>query len=446
MRVHANRLAAVTAILAASMLAGCLTYHPLPLPSAPDLARQPDLTMPARRFDVPGLAPHPVPTHGLDVVTVMTLAVLNNPTLNAARLQAGVARAQLLQAGLLPDPELGASFATSVLNYGGALSLTQDIKTILLRSAAKAAARASERQVNLNILWQEIQVAERARELFIQAKADSKLRAVLGANQTLLQQHYRRDRAAMERDDATIATVAADLTLVANADTAVRQLQMQANLTRHQLNALLGLQPGAHLRLVGTAALAPLSQADLQRAIAALPRRRVDLLALQAGYQSQQQNLRRTILAQFPSFSVAVNLERDTVEGVNSAGPAVSLSLPLFNRNRGAIAIARATRAALRQQYQAQLDAAAGQTDQVWQANQILAGEVRDLAAKLPLVRAAAAAAQQSLRDYNLNVALYVTAESAFLNKQAELIRLRSSLEVARSALAVLLGLPFAPP
>lgn len=446
MRVHANRLAAVTAILAASMLAGCLTYHPLPLPSAPDLARQPDLTMPARRFDVPGLAPHPVPTHGLDVVTVMTLAVLNNPTLNAARLQAGVARAQLLQAGLLPDPELGASFATSVLNYGGALSLTQDIKTILLRSAAKAAARASERQVNLNILWQEIQVAERARELFIQAKADSKLRAVLGANQTLLQQHYRRDRAAMERDDATIATVAADLTLVANADTAVRQLQMQANLTRHQLNALLGLQPGAHLRLVGTAALAPLSQADLQRAIAALPRRRVDLLALQAGYQSQQQNLRRTILAQFPSFSVAVNLKRDPVEGVNSAGPAVSLSLPLFNRNRGAIAIARATRAALRQQYQAQLDAAAGQTDQVWQANQILAGEVRDLAAKLPLVRAAAAAAQQSLRDYNLNVALYVTAESAFLNKQAELIRLRSSLEVARSALAVLLGLPFAPP
>jgi hypothetical protein len=32
----------------------------------------------------------------------MTLAVFNNPSLKAARLQSGVARAQVLQAGLLP--------------------------------------------------------------------------------------------------------------------------------------------------------------------------------------------------------------------------------------------------------------------------------------------------------------------------------------------------------
>lgn len=445
MKPHANRFAAVIATLAALVLAGCLTYHPLPMPTAPDLASRPELIMPARRLDVPGLAPHPVPTRGLDAITVMTLAVLNNPTLKAARLQAGVARAQVLQAGLLPDPQLGASFATSALNYGGALSLTQDVKAILLRGADQAAARASARQVDLNVLWQEIQVAERARELFIQARAYSKLRPVLDADQALLDQHYRHDRAAMQRDDATIATVDADLSLVASADTAVRQLQTQANLIRHQLNALLGIEPGARLHLIGAAGLKPLSQADFQRDVAALPRHRVDLLALQAGYQSQQQTLRRAILAQFPNFSVGINLERDPVEGVNSTGPVVSLSLPLFNRNRGGIAIARATRAVLRQQYQAQLDAAAGQADQVWQANQILAGQIHDLAAQLPVLQNTALAARQSLRKYNLDAVLYVTAESALLNKQAEQIRLRSSLKVARSALATILGLPFAP-
>ena len=138
----------------------------------------------------------------------------------------------------------------------------------------------------------------------------------------------------------------------------VRQLQTEMNLTRHELNALLGLRPDVQLHLIGTTEIKPLSKDEFDRAITALPHRRADLLALQAGYQSQEELLRRAILAQFPTLSAGVDLERDPVEGVNAFGPEVSLSLPIFNRNQGQIAIERATRAVMWQQYQEQLDSA----------------------------------------------------------------------------------------
>ncbi len=428
------------------LLAGCATYHARPLPTAPDLARLPALTVPVSQLNVPGLAPHAIPAGGLDEITVMTLAVLSNPDLKAARLQEGVANAQVLQAGLLPNPQFGANFAESALNYGGALSLSQDIQAILTRGAAKAAAKASAKQVNLNILWQEIQVAEKARELFIQERSETQLQRVLSSGQALLQENYRRDRAAMERGDVTAGTVSADLTLVANEDTAIRQLQTEMNLTRHELNALLGLRPDVQLHLIGTTEIKPLSKDEFDRAITALPHRRADLLALQAGYQSQEELLRRAILAQFPTLSAGVDLERDPVEGVNAFGPEVSLSLPIFNRNQGQIAIERATRAVMWQQYQEQLDSAESQADEVWKASRIMAAQLRDLDAQLPVLEQTAAAEEESFRQDNLNAALYVTTRSALLAKETEAIRLGASLANARSALSTLLGLPFGSP
>lgn len=433
----------ILAAISLLILAGCTVYHPDPLPSAPDLAQTPTLTVPLAQLDVPDILPHTISSGGLDEITVMTLAVFNNPILKAARLQAGVARAQVFEAGLLPDPQFSAGFASSALDYGGALSLSQDIRSILTRGAAKSAARASAKQVNLNILWQEIQVAERARELFIQAQADAGLRRILRTKQKLLDGNYARDRAAMGRGDATAGTVATDMAQVAAADTSLRQLQTDINLVQHELNALLGLEPDAQLHLIGTAQMQPISKAELTQAMAVLPHRRADLLALQAGYQSQEETLRRAILAQFPALTAGVNLERDPVEGVNSFGPEISLTLPLFNRNRGQIAIARATRAVLRQQYQAQLDSAAGQADQVWKANQIIAAQLRDVDAEMPFLQQTAAAARQSFRRDNLDAALYLNTRSALLTKQAEAIRLRESLDIGRSALSTLLGFAF---
>ena len=447
MKVLLHSRCRMSAILQLSLLVcGCAHYRPNPLPIAPDLQSTPQLTVPARQYWLPGLPPHPISSQGLDGTTVLMLAVFNNPGLRAARLQAGVASAQLLEAGLLPDPQFDAGFATSALDYGGVLGLSEEIRTLLTRGAAKAAADAAQRQVNLDILWQEWQVAERADELFILIRADAKMQGVLESTKSLFDDRYRRDRSAMLRGDETSVAVAADLSALADADTSLRQLQTEVNLNRHELNALLGLQPNVQLHLTGPVEMPELSEREFAEAVALLPQRRADLLALKAGYGSQEENLRRAILAQFPSLSAGVDLERDPVEGVNAIGPQVTLTLPIFNRNRGQIAIQRATREVLRQTYQAQLDAAESQADRVWKATQILSAQLKDLHAQLPLLEKAAAAAEQSFQQNNLNAGLYVSTQSDFLEKQVEAIRLSASLDSARSALRTLLGLSFNAP
>ncbi|HET9100897.1 MAG TPA: TolC family protein [Acidobacteriaceae bacterium] len=444
--VFAARWIKYAALIGSLILSGCAKYRTSPLPTAPDLTKTPDLTAPASQFLLPGLPPHPVPRNGLDEVTVMTLAVFNNPDLKAARLQSGVASAQLLQAGLLPDPLLSAGYASSVLNYGGFVGMSEDIRTLILRGAAKSAASEHKRQVNLNILWQEWQVAERARELFIQLQADAQVNDLLIATRDLLADRYRRDQAAMRQGDVTSSAVSADLTVLADADASLRQLQLESNLARHQLNQLLGLESDVRLHLIGPDETAHLSHAQFQAAVISLPHRRVDLLALQAGYKSQEQITREAILAQFPSLSAGVEEERDPVEGVNSFGPNVSLTLPIFNRNRGQIAVQRATRAVLHQTYQAQLDMAVSQAGQVWEATIIMTKQLHQLNAQLPILEKTAAAAQQSFRQGNLDAGLYVSLRTSLLAKQIEAIRLCASLDNAQSALRTLLGLPFDPP
>lgn len=430
-------------LLLAFAVCGCAHYRPEPLPAAPDLQKTPELTVPARQFWLPGLTPHRVAPQGLDEITVITLAVFNNPDLKAARLRAGVAQAQLLAAGLLPDPQVDANFATSALNYGGVLGLSEEVQALLTRGAAKSAAGAAVQQVNLEILWQEWQVAERARELFIEIRMDKQLQEVLSSARSLLEDRYRRDQAAMQRGDETQGIVAADLNALADADTSQRQLETETNANRHALNALLGLQPEAQLHLTGQTTAPSVTEDEFERELASLPQRRADLLALQAGYRSQEEALRRAVLAQFPALSAGVEFERDPVEGVNAIGPQVSMSLPLFNRNRGQIAIQKATRELLRQTYQARLDGAQSQADEVWRATKILERQAKDLDGQLPLLEKSADSAQQGMQEYNVNAALYVTLESNLLTKRAEAIRLHASLDSARSALNTLLGLPF---
>ncbi|TAM98645.1 MAG: TolC family protein, partial [Rhodanobacteraceae bacterium] len=90
------------------------------------------------------------------------------------------------------------------------------------------------------------------------------------------------------------------------------------------------------------------------RALTEMTGRRPDLLALQAGYASQQEKLRAAILAQFPAITVGFVKARDN-SNISSAGFSISLSLPLFDGNRGNIAIERATRQQLHDEYSTRL-------------------------------------------------------------------------------------------
>lgn len=437
---------AAWAVLAAvaALLGGCATYSPQPLPGAPDLARLPPLTVPAASFGVSGLRSAPFdPALGLTEINVMTLAVADDPQLKAERLRAGVAQAQLLEARLLPDPQLSGGMSWSAVRTGYDAALGEDIQALVIRGAASRAAAAHGRQVSLEILWREWQVAERARELYIRIGALDGLRNVLDERRALLGRLYRRDEASLARGDVTAAEMAADFDAWRAAEADWRSFELEDSQARHALDELLGLEPGVRLRLrAGSSPQRLLSAAEYHAALAALPHRRPDLLALQAGYRSQEEKLREAILAQFPLMSAGVEKARSAEEGVQTFGFSVTLSLPVFDRNRGAIAVGRASRAYLRQSYQAALDDAVSQADRIRAAAALMHRQLGSLQARLPAIERTAAAAKTSLGRGELDLAAFARVQSNFLAAQAEAIRLRAALEQAQSALGLELALP----
>ncbi len=428
----------------ASLLGGCAIYHPRPLPAGPDLNRSPALAVSVSQLGVPGVEPQSFdPAEGLTETNVITLAVADDPRLKALRLRAGVARAQLLEAGLLPDPQLSGGLSKSSLFTGYSATLAEDIRALVTRGAAKGAAGAHLEQANLDILWQEWQVAERARALYIETEALGELRGVLDERRRVLARLYRRDEASLELGYVTIGDASADLIAWNSAETEWRAFELQDNQTHHALDALLGLEPGVRLRLRGAPGERVLTRAEYQSALAALPRRRPDLLALQAGYRSEEERLREAILAQFPLIDAGVTKARSSEEGIQSIGFDVTLVLPIFNRNRGPIAAGRASRAYLHQAYQASLDETTSQADQVWNAVQIMQDQLKRLDTRLFGLERAAAAASKSLGRGTLSLAAYARVQSSALTTRAEDIQLRASLGQAQAALAMLLALPF---
>ncbi len=440
--LHLVPVISCTITLALLSLSGCASYESKPLPTGPDLTRSPTLMVPAKGFALPGLQRHPFPTNSLDVIAVMTLAVVGNPDLKAARLHANVADAQLLEAGLLPDPKVSGGLSQSYLHTGYSIGLSQDIQALITRGAARAAAKAHRQQVSLDILWQESQVAERARELFIQSRADEQLLRILKPARGWLADLVMQQQAALKRNELTASDAALGLKALTDAETDLRKLEIDSNQTQHALNELLGLEPEVQLSLLGRAEEPSLPESEFRDAMVSLPRRRPDLLALQAGYQSQEQHLRQAILAQFPSMSVGVEQARSAEEGIHTIGFSINATLPIFNRNRGQIAIEHATRELLHQTYQARLDQTETEAHQVWAATQILTGQLRDIEARLPGLEQTASAAEQSFQRGDLDAATYSSLRLSFQTEQLNAIRLRAELAKAAGALQLVLGLP----
>ena len=431
-------------VLLTLWLNGCATYTPQPLDEQPDLIQRPTtLTVDPRTLPLPALRAHPFdPTNGLDMTEVAMIAVINNPDLKAERRKADVARAQLFDAGLLPDPQISASLDHPMGSGPGltdayGVGLNYDLISLITHGAQVNAAALAKHQVELDLLWHEWQVAQQARELYVKAVYDAdRLRLLIHAQQ-LYAQRYARSSRAFKNGNLTLDVAGTDLTALLDANTRLNQAQRQQNQTRHDLDALLGLTPDVQLNLVSPGEAGALD-AD-PALLKTLPRRRPDLLALRAGYRSQEARVRQAVLSQFPSLNVGFTRARDTGD-VNTIGLGVTLNLPLLNGNRGAIAIQRATRAQLRQEYQARLDQTHGQIDMLEKQNDLIEQQIRRIDANLPELTGMVDKAEHAYDAGNIDALTYLNMQNTLINKQLEKADLEESLWDTHIALDTLLG------
>ncbi|PQV46823.1 TolC family protein [Paraburkholderia sp. BL21I4N1] len=432
--------------LCALLIGGCTWYHREPL--APRDTSMSARTLERIRIDpstmpLPELAAHRFdPSDGLDIDEVAMLAVANNPDLKLARDDLGIARAQAYSAGLLPDPQLsvssdypGAAGTTRAFNYG----LSIDVMAIVLRSANKQSADATVVKTDLGLLWQEWQIVGAARQLFVKTRFQQDTLPLLRQQRDLARTRYERMADAHRDGNLTDDTLNAALTAYSDARKQFTDAERATEQTHHDLNALLGLSPDVQLPLTGDDSVAPLADPTLDSALTDLARRRPDLIALQAGYEAQEQKYRAAVLSQFPSLSVGFVRARDT-SNIYTSGFQINLSLPVFNRNQGNVAIEKATRQRLRDEYQSRLNQAYAEVAHLRADDAILTRQLRQTEDALPGVDLAARHAAAAYADHDLALGAYTDAQSAALTKHVDVATLREALAEQRVGLQALLG------
>lgn len=428
-----------------------MSYRPAPLPERAAAARPPSLDLPRLRVAAAELH-HPLLQpivldllDGLNPEQAAVLAVLLNPELRATRDARGEAQAQLVIAGLLPNPELNVELTHPSGGDGtplvstSAASLAFDVGALRTRSARRAAADAELAQVDLGIAWQEWLVAQDARLL---ATRLAWLRHRLGVVREEIGVEAATELAlerAMAGGDATLSQVGTQRLALGTFQRAARELEQTENEAHAGLLALLGRPPGLRLEFATPREPPDIPPSDADGTAPACLDRRLDLIALRRGYDAQEARMRLAVLEQFPSVSIGLAAQNNE-SAVRFLGGFVTLALPVFDSHRAAIRLEDATRARLRHEFEARALAARG--------GMAAAGKLIDL---LQNQRSAARQAIAPLADLetrqrdaasrsDLDRLTYQATRSALVEQKLEAIALSQALDEAHVALATACG------
>jgi outer membrane protein TolC len=332
-------------------------------------------------------------------------------------------------------PDKGQAATTTAYNVG----LSFDVIGLLTRAPRYAAAHQDARKTDLNLLWMEWQVIAQARQLFVRLTQQRQLMEILQQNRVLYANRYGLTQTALERGLLTLDAVTPHLVALQDVSRQINDLERLMSQSRHDLNFLLGVSPEVAVPLVGPAALPELDEAAVERLLPDLPRRRPDLIALQAGYAAQEQRYRAAILAQFPALTIGFQRARDATD-TYTAGLNVSLALPLFNRNRGAIAIERASREQLYADYEHRLNAANSGIDRVLAEQRINRRQLREVDQGMADLARAAEKSNAAFMAHDIDALAFASLQASLLAKRIERISLEQAILEQQVALQTLIG------
>jgi outer membrane protein TolC len=209
---------------------------------------------------------------------------------------------------------------------------------------------------------------------------------------------------------------------------------------RLELNSVLGFPPDFVIPLEPKMEI-PSAKAlpSLSDIMEDLEGRRLDLLALKMGYQSQEANVRAAILAQFPAISLGVTHARDT-SNVITTGFNVSISLPLFDRNQGQIAMQEATRQRLFDEYMNRIFKARANVAEILANIQSVEEEIAAGEEAFKTAQELLRNSRDSYLERNIDALTYYNEIEKSLTKQVEVLKLRRDLADLHIALELAAG------
>jgi cobalt-zinc-cadmium efflux system outer membrane protein len=338
-----------------TLLAGCVRFKPQPLSSAQVVA-----DYDARSLDNPELKeflarnlPHESlawPRPSWDLTNLVLAAFFYHPDLDVARARWAVVQAGKQIAAERPNPTISVNPAydtTTLIPSPWVVTASLDIpiETAGKRGYRVAQATQLSEAARLNIASVAWAVRSRVRQRLVELYAARETEVLLKEQQSiqmenlrLLENQYR--AGAVSAFEVTQARIAADSTHLALRDTERQSAEARVQLADAigvPVNALEGVTL-SFAALGELPADIPTNEARRQALL-----NRADILGALAEYAASQSALQLEIARQYPDVHLSPGYEFDQGDNKWSLGP--SVTLPVFNQNKGAIAEAAAKRA-----------------------------------------------------------------------------------------------------
>jgi len=435
------------------MAAGCSTYQSRPISAAsvdealapPPLASVKVAASQLRHPLIQAVTIDGIGGFSPDEIAVM--AVIVSPELRALRDQRGVAEAQVVQAGVLPNPQLAYAYdqphgnADPTLVSAKSLGLSWDLSALFTHRAQVDSAKAQARSVDLSVAWQEWQESQAARLRAFRILSIKERVPLARDVEAGMADSLDLIRRAVAQGHKTLPDLSQATASWTEAQNARFDLEQQLAQEYAALDLELGLPAGEKVPLKAAPVFPelPPGAAEANALLAGLEERRLDLVALKYGYESQEANLRSAVWAQFPKIGLNVNQARDTTP-VKTRGYGVTVDLPVFDRNQGQIAIARATRQQLFDEYVARVAEARSQVGQILEQLEVIRRQLRAVEESLPDLDRMNQAFNRALSSRNADLLAARDAQGAQASRRIERSQLRQQALELGVALEIATG------
>ena len=365
---------------------------------------------------------------GVSEEEAIALALWNNAAYQELLAQLGISQAQLLDAGLCRDPQLITLFPLGPKQLEFTLFQFVDdlwLRPVRVRAAEMGLSRVAEQMIQNGLdVIRDVRLAH-AELLFAQQNAELATEAE-NIRQGIAELAQKRldagDISELEANDSRVQS------LSAKADAA--RLSLDVSLAQQRLLVLMGLALD-NRQVIAVESPEPVvpvrDESDLVGEALAM---RPDIRAAEVSIAQLQE---RTNLArrQLLSFEAGIDANRKGVDGFE-ASPAIRMTLPIFNRNRGNIAIAKAQLQQAIRRYvtvrdQIALDVRTSYAT-AQQADANLAAVRHEI---LPTIQQAVGLARKNYLDGGTSYFLVLQTTSQFLDTRAREIRLSADLRRA---------------
>lgn len=285
----------------------------------------------------------PLLNQPLTVSSAVQIALVNNRSLRGTLKEIGISQAELVQAGLLANPELGILPRWPTSGNGGnntELDLMQDFLDAIALPLRKRVAAGRLEQMKARVAHEALDLVYQVQVAFYtlqgQIQACDRQRTIQNAMDAAMDL-AQRQRQAGNISDLTIA--GQEITFeTTKLDLANMELQIQTN--RERLNRLMGLwgPESAAWTIGGELPSPPDAEFSIEHLEKQAVERRMDLAAARDEVSVLEQTLALQRATRWTSlFQFGVDYERD-VNGTKVVGPHLILGLPIFDRGQGRLA------------------------------------------------------------------------------------------------------------